>query len=329
MPIIPQQASSVAGQVDAVFLYILLVTIFFSVLIAALVIFFAIKYRKRPNAEEPKIETHSFLALEIAWTVIPLGLSMVMFFWGAHVFLEQTSQTKNAMEIFVVGKQWMWKFQHMNGRREINHLHVPIGTDVKLIMGTEDVIHSFFVPAFRIKQDVVPGKLTTTWFRATKPGEFRLFCAEYCGTNHSRMIGSVIVMPPAEFERWVSGETGATPVQAGKIVFEKFQCNTCHVPGQTARGPDFQGLFGKPVQLTTGDVVIADENYIRRSIMDPGAQVVAGFQPIMPTFKNLITEEQLLQLIAYIRSLGDQKTGSTGQGAVSADRATTAIQEAR
>lgn len=314
VPLFPTQGSSIAGSVDAVFFYILLTTIFFSVLIAGLLITFAVKYRKRPDVDEPKLDTHSFLALEITWTLVPLLLAGVMFFWGAHVYFEQTRQPKSAMDVFVVAKQWMWKFQHMTGRREINHLHVPVNQSIKLIMGSEDVIHSFYVPAFRVKQDVVPGKLTTTWFKPTRTGEFRLFCAEYCGTNHSRMIGSVIVMEQADFERWISGETGATPAEAGKIVFEKFGCNTCHIPGQVLRGPDLQGLYNKSVQLATNQIVTADDGYIRESILEPTAKVVAGFQPIMPTFKGLLTEEQVLQLIAYIRSMADQKTGGTGQG---------------
>jgi cytochrome c oxidase subunit 2 len=211
----------------------------------------------------------------------------------------------------------MWKLQHLNGRREINELHVPVGQTVKLTMGTQDVIHSFYVPAFRMKQDVVPGRFTTTWFKATKPGKYHLFCAEYCGTNHSRMVGSIYVMEPSDFQEWLSGTTGSTPAEAGKAIFESQACITCHSPGSGARGPNLVGLFGTEVRLQGGNTVTADENYIRESILNPQAKIVHGYQPIMPTFKGLINEEQVMQLTAYIKSLksgsGDVGVGSTQQ----------------
>jgi cytochrome c oxidase subunit 2 len=208
------------------------------------------------------------------------------------------------MEIYVVGKQWMWKIQHVDGRREINELHVPVGRPVKLIMGSEDVLHSFFIPAFRVKADVIPGRYNTLWFRATKPGTYHLFCAEYCGTKHSGMIGSVIAMEPSDFQAWLSGGRGEdSPVAAGAKLFTDLACVTCHQQESQGRGPVLQNLFGKPVELQDGRKVVADEAYIRESIVNPQAKVVAGFQPLMPTFQGLVTEEQLLQLIAYVRSL--------------------------
>jgi len=213
------------------------------------------------------------------------------------------------MEIFIVGKQWMWKAQHPEGQREINELHVPIGRPVKLIMGSEDVIHSYYIPAFRVKADVVPGRYNALWFTATEPGRYHLFCAEYCGTRHSGMIGWVTAMEPTEYQAWLAGGPQTTsPVAAGEKLFSDLACNTCHMPN--GRGPVLQGIFGKSVELQGGGTVTADEAYIRESIVNPQAKVVAGFQPIMPTFQGLVTEEQLMQLIAYVRSLSQQ--GATG-----------------
>jgi len=208
------------------------------------------------------------------------------------------------MEIFVVGKQWMWKVQHMDGKREINELHVPVGRPVKLIMGSEDVLHSYFIPAFRVKADVIPGRYNTMWFTATTPGQYHLFCAEYCGTKHSGMIGRIVAMEPPDFQAWLSGGRAEdTPVAAGAKLFQDLVCNTCHTGDTQGRGPTLTGVYGKPVQLLGGATVIADDAYLRESIVNPQAKIVAGFQPVMPTFQGLVTEEQLLQLIAYVRSL--------------------------
>jgi cytochrome c oxidase subunit II len=306
LPFFPEQASAQAAQVDALYFFMVAVTAFFSLLIAVLVVVFAVKYRRR-NDEEVGAAIHGSLALELIWTGIPLAIAMLMFAWGAKVFFDLYRPPAGAMEIFVVGKQWMWKVQHMEGQREINELHVPVGRPVKLIMGSEDVIHSYYIPAFRVKADVIPGRYNTMWFTATRPGQYHLFCAEYCGTKHSGMIGTVVAMEPTDFQDWLSGGRAQdSPVAAGAKLFEDLACNTCHLANARGRGAVLTGVYGKLVELEGGGTVIADDAYIRESIMNPQAKIVAGFQPIMPTFQGQVTEEQLLQLIAYIRSLGNQ-----------------------
>ena len=311
LPLFPQQASVQAGQVDAIYFFMVAVTAFFSLLIAGLVVAFAFKFRRRHD-DEVGAAMHGSLALELLWTIIPFFIVLGMFGWGAKVFFDLYRVPAGAMEVFVVGKQWMWKAQHMDGQREINELHVPIGRPVKLIMGSEDVLHSYYIPAFRVKADVIPGRYNTLWFQATKPGSYHLFCAEYCGTKHSGMIGRVIAMEPADYQAWLDGgKAEATPVAAGQKLFTDLVCITCHTESTQGRGPILTNLFGHEVELQGGAKVIADEAYIRESIVNPQAKVVNGFQPIMPTFQGLVTEEQLLQLIAYIKSLStDRKTGA-------------------
>jgi cytochrome c oxidase subunit II len=311
LPFFPQQASAQAPQVDAIYFFMVAVTAFFSLLIAVLVVVFAIKYRRK-NDDEVGVAIHGSLALELLWTFIPLGIAMVMFAWGAKVFFDLYRPPVGAMEIFVVGKQWMWKVQHADGQREINELHVPVGRPVKLVMGSEDVIHSYYIPAFRVKADVIPGRYNSMWFTATKPGRYHLFCAEYCGTKHSGMVGWITAMEPADYLAWLSGGPAtASPIAAGEKLFQDLACSTCHTPGPQARGPALAGRFGKPVEVQGGGSVVMDEAYIRESIVNPQAKVVAGFQPIMPTFQGLVTEEQLLQLIAYVRALGQQAAAGT------------------
>ena len=313
-PLFPQQASVQAGQVDAIYFFMVAVTAFFSLLIATLVIVFAVKYRRRHD-DEVGAAMHGSLALELLWTIIPLFIVLGMFGWGAKVFFDLYRVPAGAMEVFVVGKQWMWKVQHMDGQREINELHVPIGRPVKLIMGSEDVLHSYYIPAFRVKADVIPGRYNTLWFQATKPGRYHLFCAEYCGTKHSGMIGSVIAMEPAAYQAWLDGgKAEVSPAAAGQKLFSDLVCITCHTEGSQGRGPVLANLFGHEVELQGGTKVIADEAYIRESIVNPQAKIVNGFQPIMPTFQGLVTEEQLLQLIAYLKSLSGQ-SGSAPAGA--------------
>jgi cytochrome c oxidase subunit 2 len=303
-PFFPQEASEQAANVDALYFFLLAVTGFFMVLIAALVVFFAFKYRRR-HGEEVGEAIHGSLALELIWTVLPLGITMVMFVWGAATFFHMTRPPKGAMEIYVVGKQWMWKVQHMDGAREINELHVPIGRPVKLIMGSEDVIHSFFIPDFRVKEDVVPGRYQTLWFTATTPGRFHIFCTQYCGTKHSNMIGWVIAMDPADYQAWLSGgSSGGSMTDNGAKLFQDLACASCHLENGQGRGPSLARAYGNVVKLSTGQTVTMDDVYIRESILDPQAKIVAGFQPLMPTFKGLVTEEQILQLTAYIKSLG-------------------------
>ena len=292
-----------AARVDALFYFLVAVTVFFAALIFFMIVVFAVKYRRRSEDERPRPIEGNFW-LEILWSAIPLGLTMVMFVWGAIIYFDIYNPPNDALEIGIVGRQWMWKAQHAEGQREINELHVPVGQAVKLTMTSEDVIHDVFLPAFRIKQDVLPGRYTTLWFQATKAGEYPLFCAQYCGTQHSGMVGRVVVLEPAEFEKWLSGgATGVSMIDQGASLFKRFGCETCHGAGGTSQGPSLAGLFGKTVKLQEGTTVTADENYIRESILDPRAKIVAGYQPIMPTFKGLVSEEGLLQLIAYIKSL--------------------------
>ena len=314
-PFFPEQASAQAAQVDGIYFFMLAVTAFFSLLIAGLVVLFAINYRRR-HKDEVGVAIHGSLALELLWTVIPFLITMVMFAWGVKVFFNMYRPPAGAMEIYVVGKQWMWKAQHMDGVREINELHVPVGRPVKLIMGSEDVLHSFFIPAFRVKADVIPGRNNVLWFTATKPGRYHLFCAEYCGTKHSGMIGWVYAMEPTEFQAWLGGGNASdTPVAAGEKLFHDLACSGCHRDDALATAPQLRGLFGHTVKLQNGTTVVADESYVRESIVNPQAKVVTGFQPIMPTFQGLVTEEQLLQLIAYVRSLGEAKPAAAPAGA--------------
>jgi cytochrome c oxidase subunit II len=318
VPFSPEQASTFAPHVDALYAYLLLITIFFSTLITVLLIFFAVKYRRRQPDEVPR-PRHGSMVLELTWTVIPLLIAMTIFVWGASTYFKAYRIPKQAMEVYVVGKQWMWKFQHQTGQREINELHVPVGARVKLTMTTEDVIHSLYIPAFRIKQDVVPGRYTQLWFEATKTGSFYLFCAEYCGTNHSGMGGHVIVMEPTAYQQWLAGGTGAeSAASQGQKLFQERGCASCHQTdpaGQQGRGPTLYGLFGKQQAITGDGNVTVDESYIRESILDPQAKLAVGFQPIMPTFRGQLSEEQILQLIAYVRSLGQPAGGESGGGA--------------
>ena len=311
IPLFPDQASSFAGQVDALYAYLVLVSAFFSLLIAFLVIFFAIKYRRRSNAELPRPATGGLL-LEITWSVIPLGLSLVMFGWGASIYFTESRPPDDAMQVYVVGKQWMWKIQHMEGQREINELHIPVNRNIKLTMTSEDVIHDFSIPAFRTKADVVPGRYTTEWFRPTKVGNYHLFCAEYCGTKHSGMVGTIYVMEPAQYDQWLSGGGGMGSMsQKGEALFQQLGCVTCHHSDGKGRCPNLVGLFGTSVDLEKGATVKADAAYIRESILHPQAKIVAGYQPIMPTFQGLVTEDGVLELIEYVKSIGP-KPGSTG-----------------
>ena len=315
VPFSPEQASTFAPHVDALYAYLLLITIFFSTLITLLLVVFAVKYRRRQPDEVPRPISGS-MVLELTWTIVPLLIAMTIFVWGASTYFKAYRVPHQAMEVYVVAKQWMWKFQHQTGQREINELHVPVGARVKLTMTTEDVIHSLYVPAFRIKQDVVPGRYTQLWFEATKTGSYYLFCAEYCGTNHSGMGGHVIVMEPTAYEQWLAGGAGAESAAAqGQKLFQERGCASCHQTdpaGQQGRGPTLYGLFGKQQAIEGDGTVAVDESYIRESILDPQAKLALGFQPIMPTFRNQVNEEQILQLIAYIRSLGQPQGGESG-----------------
>ncbi len=304
VPLFPEQASTFAWQVDLLYFYLIIVSIAFTIPVAAAIFFFAIKYRETEKFATPE-EMHGSMVLETVWSIIPFVISMTIFLGGAIVFFNQFTPPEGAMNVYVVGKQWMWKLQHETGQREINELHIPVGRKVKLTMTTEDVLHDFSIPAFRTKADVVPGRYTYLWFEATKPGKYHLFCAEYCGLNHSGMGGYVYVMEQRDFDNWLSGSvSGQTPVEAGRDLFEnKLGCASCHAGGPTQRGAMLEGIYNHEVKLVGGATVTADDQYIRNSILNPSSQIVEGFQPIMPTFKGQVTEEQLNSLVAYIKSL--------------------------
>jgi cytochrome c oxidase subunit 2 len=316
VPLFPEQASTFAWQVDLLYFYLIAVSVAFTIPIVAALFFFAIKYRETEKYATPE-EMHGSMVLETVWSIIPFIISMTIFIGGAVVYFNQFTPPDDAMEIYVVGKQWMWKAQHQTGQREINELHVPVGRKIKLTMTTEDVLHDFSIPAFRTKMDVVPGRYTYMWFEPTKAGKYHLFCAEYCGLNHSGMGGYIYVMEQRDFDSWLSGSVaGQTPVEEGRDLFmNKLGCASCHSGGANQRGAVLEGIYGHEVKLTTGETVIADEQYIRNSILNPGAQVVAGYQPIMPTFKGQVTEEQLNSLIAYIKSLTPGAATGTGSAA--------------
>jgi cytochrome c oxidase subunit 2 len=303
-PLFPEAASTMAPRVDALYFFLVGITTFFSLLIAGLIVVYAIRFRRRaPDAVGARI--HGGTVLEITWTVIPLGIVLVIFSWGASVFFAMARPPDESLSIYAVGKQWMWKFQHLNGAREINELHVPAGRPVKLVMTSEDVIHDLFFPAFRVKADVIPGRYTQLWFQATEPGSYHLFCAEYCGTQHSRMVGRVVVMEPGAFQEWLgSGEGEGSLASAGGKLFADLACHTCHRPDVQGRGPVLNNLFGRTVQLQGGGTAVVNEAYIRESILDPAAKISAGFQPTMPTYQGTVTEQGILELIEYIRSIG-------------------------
>jgi cytochrome c oxidase subunit 2 len=297
-----------ARQVDALYIYLIAVTGGVTLLVFGVIGYFVFRYRhtKHPVAEQ----IEGSLPVEIAWSVIPLGIFMTFFVWGAFLYVAEARPPKDALEVYLVAKQWMWKFQYQTGQREINSLHVPVGRPVRLTMISQDVIHSFYVPAMRIKTDVLPGRYTTAWFTASKAGHYHLFCAEYCGTLHSGMTGEVVAMEPAAYQGWLQGgaEEGGLVSTGGKL-FQELGCATCHRIDTQGRGPNLQGVYGKRVLLDDGRTAIADDDYIRQCILQPTVNVPAGFKPIMPTFQGIVSEEQLLALIAYVKSLGSPQPG--------------------
>lgn len=302
--LMPEQGSTTASQVDALYWALIGLSVFFIAIIVIPMLFFLIKYRRGSTADRTKLPPGT-VKTEISWILGLVVIALIFFVWSAATFFRIQTPPRNALEIQVIGKQWMWKLQHPQGKREINELHVPVGRPVRLLMTSQDVIHSFYIPAFRIKQDVLPGKLTSTWFTATKPGVYHLFCAEYCGTKHSGMIGQVIAMEPADYEAWLrSGEQGQSVMQAGAALFRSRGCSGCHAEGSQIRAPRLEGVYGRPVPLQAGGVIVADEQYIRDSILLPGNQIVAGYENLMPSYQGMLNESELLQLIAYIKSLG-------------------------
>lgn len=316
----PDQASTVAGQIDFVFNVLNAVTIFFSLLIAAALVYLTVKYRRGAPADRTNAPDEG-LAIELVWTIIPAIIVFIIFALATVVYLRVARVPQGGMEIYVVGKQWMWKLQHPEGRWEMNELHIPLGRKVRLTMTSEDVIHSFYVPAFRVKQDVVPGRFTQLWFEPTKVGEYHLFCAEYCGTKHSGMIGTVYVQEPSDYENWLrSGNIKTTMAERGEKLFRQLGCGGCHGPGASVRAPLLNGLYGSavPIQLpgVTTRVITADQRYIHDAILLPEQEIAAGFTPIMPTFKNQLDEAQVMELIEYIKSLGTSNGSRNPSSAV-------------
>lgn len=305
-PILPEAASKVAEQTDNLYWGLICLSALVVLVVGAPMLYFLFKYRHGKTADRTPVELPE-TKMEVSWTILPMLIMMCFYVWGAKHYFTIERPPPNAMDIDVVGKQWMWKVQHPEGNREINELHVPLGRIVKLTMTSQDVIHSFFLPEFRIKQDVVPGRYTTEWFQPRELGTFHLFCSEYCGTQHSGMVGKLIVMKPADYERWlVSGQPGSTLVQEGERLFREVGCSGCHSGNSIVRAPPLEGLFGKPVPLNSGEVVTADEGYIRDSILFPAKQITGGYTNDMPSFQGRLSEEQLFQLLSYIKSLGSQ-----------------------
>ena len=308
VPIFPEQASTFAPEVDGIYTYLVGVSTLITLLITGALFYFAFKYRRRSEHDRPR-PTAGSLRLEIAWTVFPLIVFLSFFYLGARVYMNMYRPPDDAMEVYVVGRQWMWYTQHLGGQRQNQGLTVPLGRPVKLTMISQDVIHDFAIPAFRIRQDVLPGRYSTMWFKATKAGKFHLFCAEYCGTNHSRMVGWVTVLPPSEFQEWLaSPQVDGSAANEGRKLFLKLQCLTCHSNDAQARGPNLENLYKTEVPLQDGGRVTATEEYIRESILKPKAKVVAGFQPIMPSYQGQVTEIELLQVFDFLKTL---KTGQT------------------
>ncbi len=309
VPIWPTEASAYAGRVDFLFVSLLIISVLTIGLVLFLLILFATKYRHGSNAYRNDSATKTW-RWEVSWTALTLLVFVGLAVWGADLYLRLYNPPADALQIFVVGKQWMWKAQHPGGQREINELHVPAGQDVRLVMASQDVIHSFYVPALRIKQDVVPGRYETMWFRADKPGRYHLFCAEYCGTDHAHMGGWLTVLNPREYADWLRQQGGQqTLADQGQQLFRRYGCSGCHEPGGTVRAPQLEGVFGSPVPLSDGSVVIADDRYIRDSILNPKGQVAAGYAPVMPTFAGQIGEDDVAKLVAYIESIGPSKSG--------------------
>jgi cytochrome c oxidase subunit 2 len=307
LTLFPEQASSFAADVDALYFFIVAISAFFGIAVAVSVIYFGVKYRRRHEGEVgARIEGN--LALELLWSVIPTIIVMVMFGWGASVYYHLRRMPDEGLQVYAVGKQWMWKFQHLEGQREINELHVPLGRPVKVTMTSEDVLHSLYFPTFRQKMDVIPGRYTTLWFEASKVGTYHIFCAEYCGTNHSRMIGQVVVMEPAAYQAWLAGGGEGSLAQRGAALFQQLACNSCHLDSGQGRGPSLHNIFERPVDLQDGSSVIVDEAYLRESILNSQAKVVRGFQPLMPTFQGLISEEGVVALIEHVKSLSPTAT---------------------
>ena len=327
IPLFPEQASTLAPRVDNLYFFIVAVTAFFAIVVTVVVIVFAVKYRTDdPLAVGARI--HGSIPLELAWSIIPFIISLVIFGWAADVFFDLQRPPAETLEVYATGKRWMWKFQHIDGQNEINELHVPVGRPVKVTFTSEDVLHSLFFPAFRTKADAIPGRYSSVWFTATKVGEYHLFCAEYCGTRHSGMIGRVVVMEPTAYQAWLAGTTVGTSLAArGEQLFNDLSCNTCHRSDGSGRGPSLVDKFGLSQQLASGTAVVVNESYVRESILTPQAKIAAGYQPLMPTFQGLLSEENVMALVEYVKTL--KSPAGTVSSAGPAESAAPAAQENR
>jgi len=303
--LVPPQGSTFAHEVDPLFMFLVGLTGFFFLLIAGLTGWFILRYRRGSRVRRGVAPTHN-TALELLWSLIPLALVVVIFFWGVQGYISAAVPPADALEIKVIGKRWLWEFQYPNGLRTVNEMRVPVNKPIKLVMISEDVIHSFYVPGFRIKQDVLPSRYTQLWFEATQPGVHSVLCAEYCGRSHSDMLATIHVVSQEEYQQWLEaggavGE-GLPLSELGRLVYERYGCDACHsLDGTRLEGPSLRGVFGKPVLLADGQRVIADENYLRESILNPQAKIVAGYQPVMPTFQGLLSEREINALIEFIK----------------------------
>jgi cytochrome c oxidase subunit II len=298
----PAEASTIAPYADALYAFLMAITVIGLVLVGALVFGFSIRYRKARNPIATQVEGSTLL--EATWTIIPLALFMVAWIWGALLYFRIYDPPTNAMNIYVVGKQWMWKAEHEGGQHEINALHVPTGRAVQLTMISQDVFHSFSIPDFRIKREVIPGRYSTVWFEATTPGTYHIFCTQYCGTNHSAMIGEVTVLSPEAYEKWTQGSTSGTSLaQNGERLFASMGCNACHSGSAAARGPNLAGVYGAKLQLTSGSQVLVNDAYLRDAILNPSQHVTAGYAPIMPTYQGQVSEDGLIDLVEYIKNM--------------------------
>jgi cytochrome c oxidase subunit 2 len=303
----PPQASTSAHQVDALFFALILVSLFFIAVVFLPILFFCVKYRRGSSADRSNPSNGSNL-VEVGWTTLPTLMGLAIFSWGAVDYFRIERRPSNALDVQVVGKQWMWKVQHAEGKREINELHIPVNRTVALTLISQDVIHSFFVPAFRVKQDVIPGRYTSEWFKPTHTGEYRIFCSQYCGTEHAQMIGRVVVMQSRAYENWLkAGEQTESIVRAGERLFHDRGCSGCHAANSKFHAPLLQGLYRNPVPLADGSVVTADDQYLRDSILQPAKQISAGYDNIMPSFSGHLTEDEIMELIAYVKAIGKQE----------------------
>jgi cytochrome c oxidase subunit 2 len=303
IPFFPPAASSLASQTDHLYFFLLGLSVFILALVFVPLVCFLFKYRRGRKANRAHVQLPTN-AIEVTWTIIPTFITLGIFVAGAAVYFDEEVPPADFLEVNVVGKQWMWKIQHQEGNREINELHVPVNQAVKLILGSEDVIHSFYIPAFRLKQDVVPGRFATEWFQPTRPGTYRFYCSEYCGMDHAKMEGYVYVMAPDEYQQWLRrGRQPDTLAQSGGKLYRTLGCSGCHDGRTTIHAPPMEGLYGARVTLSDGTTVQADDKYLRDSILQPASQMVAGFPPLMPTYQGHVSEEDLMQLIAYIKSL--------------------------